>query len=324
MQLVHELIKTNSNPMPCLFYPVAGKLSLSISDVLADAKNQAHLLTEIDRNYPVGAVIRMTELWCEAASFGMDCTVSENDFPKLGNPIYLSADDLDASVCPAVYNRVTESLIEAVRLAAPSLDKPLIAGVTGPFTLGSVLNGSEDFMVNSMTEDSIVHSFLSKITDFLTSYILEYKAAGASGVILAEPSVSMISPEMTAEFSNIYIQKIINKVQDEHFSVIYHNCGAVNQHLGVLSQLNANGFHFGNEVDLDLAFSSIGDDKLIMGNIDPRLFISGTPEGIQKETARLQTKYCAHGNWMLSTGCDLSPSASLDNIDAFLETAGSH
>ena len=217
MQLVHELIKTNSNPMPCLFYPVAGKLSLSISDVLADAKNQAHLLTEIDRNYPVGAVIRMTELWCEAASFGMDCTVSENDFPKLGNPIYLSADDLDASVCPAVYNRVTESLIEAVRLAAPSLDKPLIAGVTGPFTLGSVLNGSEDFMVNSMTEDSIVHSFLSKITDFLTSYILEYKAAGASGVILAEPSVSMISPEMTAEFSNIYIQKIINKVQDEHF-----------------------------------------------------------------------------------------------------------
>ena len=106
--------------------------------------------------------------------------------------------------------------------------------------------------------------------------------------------------------------------------MIYHNCGAVNQHLGVLSQLNANGFHFGNEVDLDLAFSSIGDDKLIMGNIDPRLFISGTPEGIQKETARLQTKYCAHGNWMLSTGCDLSPSASLDNIDAFLETAGSH
>ncbi|HHV99595.1 MAG TPA: hypothetical protein GXX36_08485 [Clostridiaceae bacterium] len=321
MNYIFEQIKNQANPVPCLFYPMAKKMNISVSDVLSDGKKQAQMLIEISKSYPVSAVIRMTELWCEAASFGMECNIAENGFPKLGSPLYTDIDELPDASVPQIVNDVTGPLIEAVELAVPHMDTPLIVGVTGPYTLASVLNGSENFMINCMTEPDDVHIFLEKITDFLIAYISAYKAAGASAVILAEPSVAMISPAMTDEFSNKYIQNIISKTQDESFSIIYHNCGAVNSHIDTILELDADGFHFGSEVNLDYVFKKIGNDKLVMGNIDPRLFISDNGTVIEKTIKNLQEKYSAYDNWRLSTGCDLAPNVFPGNIELFFEAA---
>jgi len=321
MNYIFEQIKNQTDPVPCLFYPMAKKMNISVSDVLTDGKKQAQLLIEIPKSYPVSAVFRMTELWCEAASFGMECNIVENGFPKLGSPLYADIDELADVSIPQIVNDVTGPLIEAVELAAPHMDKPMIEGVTGPYTLASVLNGSENLMINCMTEPDDVHLFLEKITDFLTAYISAYKAAGASAVILAEPSVAMISPAMTDEFSNKYIQNIISKTQDAGFSIIYHNCGAVDSHIDTILELNADGFHFGSEVNLDNVLKKIGNDKLVMGNIDPRLFISDNHTVMEKTTKNLLEKYSAYDNWRLSTGCDLAPNVFPGNIEMFFEAA---
>ncbi len=235
--------------------------------------------------------------------------------------MYSDISELTESSIPQPVNDITDPLIEAVMLAAPQMDKPLIVGATGPYTLASVLNGSENFMMNCMMEPHAVHKFLEKITDFLISYISVYKSAGASAVILAEPSIAMISPAMTDEFSNNYINKIIEELQDDSFSIIYHNCGAVNSHIDIISQLNADGFHFGSDVNLDIALEKIGNNKLVMGNIDPRLLISDNRAEIENVVMTLMEKYSSHGNWRLSTGCDLSPGIYPGNIDAFFDAA---
>ena len=321
MNYIFEQIKNETNPIPCLFYPMAKKMNFSIHDVLTDGKKQAQVLIEISKSYPVSAVIRMTELWCEAAAFGMECNIAENGFPKLGIPLFTGIDEFADVSIPQVVNDITSPLIEAVELAAPHMDKPLIVGVTGPYTLASVLNGSENFMINCMTEPYDVHMFLENMTNFLIAYISAYKAAGASAVILAEPSIAMISPAMTGEFSNKYIQNIISKTQDESFSIIYHNCGAVNSHIDTILELDADGFHFGSEVNLDYVLKKIGDDKLVMGNIDPRLFISDNRTVIEKTTTNLLDKYSVYDNWRLSTGCDLAPNVFPGNIEIFFEAA---
>jgi uroporphyrinogen decarboxylase len=152
-------------------------------------------------------------------------------------------------------------------------------------------------------------------------YILEYKKAGADDVILAEPSVAMIPPNMTGEFSNRYIEQIIDAVQDDTFSVNYHNCGAVNQHLEVIARLNAQAFHFGSDVDLNLALNTLPKDRIVMGNIDPRLFLDANGARIEKITEGLLAKYSGFDNYICSTGCDLSPNASPDMINLFLQVA---
>lgn len=303
--------------VPCLFYPVTKKHGVSISQLLSDSKTQANLLIDISQNYPVNAVMRMTELWCEGASFGVPCEITDDDFPKLGEPIYTDVNKLEDVKTPQIENEVTEPLINGVRLAVPHLDKPLIVGVTGPYTLASVLNGSENFMMNCMMAPDQVHGFLNKITEYLIDYVSAYKSVGSAGVILAEPSASMVSPEMMAQFSNVYIQKIIKEVQDDSFSIIYHNCGSVNKHLETISHLDVDAFHFGNEVDLSLAFDLIDKNKFIMGNIDPRLFITSTPDIIEEKTIQLIQNYGRNDNFILSTGCDLSPDASIENLERF-------
>ena len=308
---------------PCLFYPVAKEMGIPLQEVLSDSRKQTDVLLRIADAWPVSAVIRMTELWCEAAAFGMPCTMDDMDFHKLGAAVYSDSASLQSAVVPAPVNNTTAPLIEAVRLAAPQLNKPLIVGITGPYTLGSVLNGAGEFMMNAMMEPDVTHAFLEKITAFLIDYALEYKKAGANGVIMAEPSVAMISPDMVEDLSNPYIEKIISAVQDDSFSVIYHNCGAVNSHLKAIATLSAHAFHFGSDVDLNLALHVVASDRLVMGNLDPRRFLTATPDDIEAETRALLTQYAAFENYVCSTGCDLSPSAQLDCVSRFCNTAGS-
>lgn len=321
MSLFTEQLKIHRGAAPCLFYPMAGRMGISMSQLLTEPVVQAEVLTEISRIKLVSAVIRMTELWCEAASFGMEWEISERDFPKLGAPIFSDIGELADLKIPLIENEVTSPLIEAVRLAAPNLHKPLIVGATGPYTLCSVLNGSENFMMNCMLEPDAVHEVLDRITEYLIEYIRAYKEAGASGVILAEPSASMVSPNMMAEFSNRYVERIIQSVQDDTFSLIYHNCGSVNQHLDVISRLDADAFHFGSQVDLGRALKIISKDKLVMGNTDPRIFITSSLSDVENRAAELKNKYQEYSNWIPTTGCDLSPSVTMEKIDSYLEAS---
>jgi uroporphyrinogen decarboxylase len=316
---INGLISSKS-AAPCLFYPVVKEMGLSLKDVLTDGKKQKDVLLEIADKYPVSAVIRMTELWCEAKAFGMACMIGDADFPKLGTALYPDIAALESAVVPSPLNDTHSPLIEAVRLAVPCMNKPLIVGATGPYTLGSVLNGTEEFMMNSMMEPDIVHAFLDKITSFLIAYVLEYKKAGASGIILAEPSIAMISPDMAEDLSNRYIERIISEVQDDMFSVIYHNCGAVNSHVKSITKLSAQAFHFGSDVDLTLALDGLSSDRIVMGNIDPRHFLAESPEQIEAETRALLARYSQYSNYVSSTGCDLSPSARIDSISRFCVT----
>lgn len=321
MSFFIEQVRNYTGAIPCLFYPMAKKMGISLSRLLSDSQVQANLLIETSRNYSVNAIIRMTELWCEAASYGMVFNIADNDFPKLGEPLCSDVDELVDIKVPQIENEITDPLINAVRLSVPHMEKPLIVGVTGPYTLCSVLNGSEDFMMNCMMDPDAVHDFLSRVTDYLIEYISAYKAVGASGVILAEPSTSMISSAMMEEFSNGYVKKIIEAVQDNSFSLIYHNCDSVNKHLEAISKLDADAFHFGNEVDLGLAFNFIGKDKFVMGNIDPRFLIMATSSDIESRTTKLLNTYAGTSNWILSTGCDLSPNVSIESVECFLQCA---
>ena len=39
----------------------------------------------------------------------------------------------------------------------------------------------------------LVHIVLRKVTEYITNYILEFKKAGASGIVMAEPAAGLLS-----------------------------------------------------------------------------------------------------------------------------------
>lgn len=322
MNAVIRDVAESGRAMPCLFYPAVRENGVSVADALQNAPVQADILKKIADQWPVAAVVRMTELWCEGAAFGMECRITDDDFPVLGEPLCEEAEELAELAVPDVENAVTAPLLEAVRLAAPALDRPLFAGMTGPYTLGTVLCGAEDFMVACMTEPETVQAFMEHVCSFLTDYAKAYKQAGAAGILIAEPATAMISPDMMQEFSNKWINHITDAVQDDTFAVVYHNCGAANPHMQTIAELHTAAFHFGSDIDLTRARSMVPEDRAVMGNLDPRAFLGAQPESIRQKAAQQKAQWGTLPHWIPSTGCDLAPVASADALHVYCDCFG--
>ncbi len=310
--------------LPCLFFPVIVQENISMRDALLDASIQADILVTIAEQYPAPAVIRMTELWSEAAAFGAECVIKNNTFPQITSTVFSDTDELSKLTFPNVINWVTEPLITAIQMAAQRTQKPIFAGITGPYTLGSVLNGSENFMMNCMMEPECIESFLEKLISFLIAYSMEYKRAGAAGIILAEPSISMISPKMAEKFSHQYIRQLIATVQDDDFAVIYHNCGDITAHMSQLVQLGAKAYHFGDASAIEQILQSFPNNCTVMGNIHPNKFNTMTADGIKVEALSLLKRCSDYPNFVLSSGCDLAPNTKLENINALFEAVANY
>ena len=138
---------------------------------------------------------------------------------------------------------------------------------------------------------------------------------------MAEPLAGLLSPAMNAEFSGPYVRKIIEAVQTEDFAVIYHNCGnTVLSLLPDIFRLGAAAYHFGNAVDMAEVLAVAPETALCMGNIDPAgLFAAGTPEAMTSAVNALLDKCGSYPNFLISSGCDIPPHASWENIHAFFK-----
>lgn len=122
-----------------------------------------------------------------------------------------------------------------------------------------------------------------------------------------------------------YVKQIIDALQDDHFAVIYHNCGnSVPQMLDLIYDLGAAAYHFGNAVDLEAVMKVTPSDILVMGNIDPAAqFAGGTEESITRATHELLEKCGAYPNFVPSSGCDIPAHAKWENIYAFFKAVES-
>ena len=214
----------------------------------------------------------------------------------------------------------TQLYIDAIEKALKLItDRPVFAGVIGPFSLAGRLLDVTEAMVYCYDEPDMVHVLLDKATTFLIDYIRAYKAIGAHGVVIAEPLAGLLSPALAQEFSGDYCKRIVDELQDENFIIIYHNCGNTTiLTLDSILSCGAAAYHFGNAIDMAEMMDKLPADVLAMGNVDPAgQFRGGTPESIRKETLDIMNACCKHPNFVISSGCDIPPMSSWDNIDAF-------
>jgi len=204
-------------------------------------------------------------------------------------------------------------------------DRPILAGIIGPFSLAGRLMEMTEIMYKAIDEPDMVHEVLDKVTSFLIDYSLALKSAGANGIVMAEPAAGLLSPGWNAEFSAQYVKRVVEAVQDENFLVVYHNCGNVVPQIDDIVATGARAFHFGNAIDLADIIDKVPADRLVMGNIDPATqFARGTRESVIAATRSLLDKMNGHKNFVLSSGCDIPPRTPLAIIDAFFAAAAGH
>jgi uroporphyrinogen decarboxylase len=231
--------------------------------------------------------------------------------------------DAQALKVPEIGCGRTGIYVNAFKKAATTIvDRPVFGCVIGPFSLSGRLIGVTEAMIMCYEEPEMVHLLLEKATEFIIKYCLAYKSAGANGVALAEPLAGMMSPALSKEFSCAYVKKIIAAVKDENFAVIYHNCGNSTIYMiDHILEVGASAYHFGNAIKMSEMLPHIPADTVVMGNLDPAGQLrDGTAETVRAATLEILNACGRNSNYVISSGCDIPPSAKWENIDTFFET----
>lgn len=307
-------------PLPLLSFPSSSLLGVSVRELIANSTLQAEGMARIAARHATAASVSMMDLSVEAEAFGAPVLFSDDEVPTVQNAIVTTQAEADALVVPSVNAGRCPVYIESIRLARQAItDRPVLAGVIGPFSLAGRLMDVSEVMVNCYIEPDMVHTTLKKATEFLIDYVRAYKAAGADGIVMAEPLTGMLSPGLVDEFSSDYVRAIVEAVQDDDFIVIYHNCGD-NTLLMVDSILStgAAAYHFGNAIRMIDMLDRFPAGTVVMGNLDPAGQLkNGTPASVREQTLHIMNECCSHSNFVISSGCDVPPASPWDNIDAF-------
>lgn len=307
---------------PILSFPSISLMGMTVKELIHDSQAQARGMKLIaDRTNSLAAV-SMMDLSVEAEAFGSKIRVTDEEVPTVVGTIVTTEEEADALQVPRVGTGRTGKYLEAIGEAKRViLDRPVFAGVIGSFSLAARLMDVSEAMIYCYDEPDMVHKVMDKVTGFLIDYVKAFKEKGADGVVIAEPVTGILSPALAEEFSEKYLKRIVDAVQDETFLVIYHNCGNNTlQMLDSILRVGAGAYHFGNAVSMKAIMERLPSDVLAMGNIDPSAqFLSGTPETIQAATRQLMGDCAQYPNFVISSGCDIPPMSPWANIDAFFE-----
>jgi len=308
--------------LPILSFPATQKMGVTVEELVKSAPLQAEAMALIARETDTLAAISLMDLSVEAEAFGANVRFSADEIPAVVGQLVSDEDEADALEVPGLDAGRIGIFVDAVKLAREKItDKPLLAGMIGPYSLAGRLMDVTEIMYTCYDEPETVHKVLEKATQFLISYGSAMKEAGADGVMMAEPLAGILSPDMAEEFSMPYVKQIIDALQTDDFAVIYHNCGnSVASMLDGIFAQGAAAYHFGNAVDMEAVMKAAPEDALCMGNIDPAAqFANGTPESMTAAVNDLMARCGQYRNFVPSSGCDIPAHSRWENIEAFFK-----
>ena len=312
--------------LPILSFPSVSLLGITVRELISDSDRQAEGMKRVAERVNAAAAVSLMDLSVEAECFGATVRVSDEEVPTVVGRLVNDEDEANALEIPAVGTARSGLYVESIRKAVRLItDRPVLAGIIGPFSLAARLLDVTEIMMDCYDEPDMVHTVLEKCTAFLIEYAKAYKAAGADGILMAEPVSGLLSPALEEEFSSPYVKRIVEAVQEDSFAVIYHNCGDNTPRMtaSILST-GAAAYHFGNSIDMADMMTKFPPDTVVMGNVDPAgVLRQGNPDTVRETTLSVMNACSAYPNFVISSGCDIPPATPWENIDAFFAAVDS-
>jgi uroporphyrinogen decarboxylase len=307
--------------LPIAMYPGLALTGAKVSDIVTNPNAQFDTQAALRERYGSPFVLSAMDLSAEAEAFGCSLMLSDSEVPTVTGRLVTGLEQAKALAVPQPGDRRTGVYLAAVRLLRQMSGQPFVfAGCIGPFSLAARLVGVSEAMELTVTEPDLMHTLVEKCALFLTNYLKAFRAAGAHGIIMAEPAAGLLSPRGLSAYSSAYIKRIAAEAGDGFFSILLHNCAAKLLHLPAIQETGLKAFHFGAPMDIVNALGQISPDVVLCGNLDPAgVFVRLPAAEVTARTAQLLAAAASHRNFVISSGCDLPPNAPLASLDAFYQ-----
>ena len=270
----------------------------------------------------VDAAIIFADILLIVEPMGLGLRFEKGDGPSIDGMIRTHA---DVSRLREVHPEESLSYVfDAVRKTRAGLrpDIPLIGFAGAPFTLASYIvegGASKNYRHTKALmygEPAAWHTMMASIARSLVKYLNGQIAAGAQAVQLFDSWVGCLSPDDYREFVLPYTRQVIAGVKPG-VPVINFSTGT-SSYLEIVSEAGGDVIGVDWRVDLGEAWSRIGFDKGIQGNLDP-LVLFAEPSTIKARALRLLGKAAGRPGYIFNLGHGILPETPVDNVLALVD-----
>ncbi|MEW6073357.1 MAG: uroporphyrinogen decarboxylase family protein [Planctomycetota bacterium] len=277
----------------------------------------------------------------EAGSLGVEIVFRADDIPWVGAPWVRTADDLarleamdfvggEINARQVEYRRAMMRVAERypVRFQGgpvffPGANPALTHTSDGPFGVAGDLMGQTELFAACLERPDFVRELLRIVTDKLIAYLdFCWTEEGLAARDFAW------TDDLAAGLSAATYRELVLPEEKRlrfHFDgrLTLHMCGRTDHLLEIFrDELAIHEFQgFGWEVDLDRVAAVMGGRVVLLGNIDPRLILRGTPEEVREATRIAIEKLAPYRGYIVQDGNNVPPGSPLANINAMMEAA---
>ena len=198
-----------------------------------------------------------------------------------------------------------------------------------PFSLASMLRGSQELMVDLMDEEreEEIRLLLDYCLDITMQFIKLAVQTGADAVSNGDSVAgpAMISPELYRKFAVPYEKRLAKLAHENGVDYLLHICGDTTKILEIFSELGVDAMELDYKTDMQKMKDTLGDNTTVSGNLDPSgVFLLGTEETVRRETEKLLDVYRGSHRLIACSGCALGPETPEANMRAFIDTVRSN
>lgn len=230
--------------------------------------------------FGVDGAVLYADIMLPIEGMGISLEIEPDIGPIIHNPVR-SMQDVERLLVPEA-EESTPFVMEAIRLVRKALDgKQATIGFSGaPFTLACYLiegRPSRDYgLAKSLMygQPQVWHALMEKLTEVVTRYLLAQIEAGVDVVQLFDSWVGALSPSVYRRFVLPYSQRIFEAVKTTGTPSIHFGTGAASL-LELMAEAGGDIISVDWRVELDDAWTRIGYERGIQGNLDPTLLLTG-------------------------------------------------
>jgi len=195
----------------------------------------------------------------------------------------------------------------------------------GAFSLACILTGMDEFMVELMDEDC--REDIERLLDATYEVSLRmHELCAATGAHMtsygnSSEGCSVISPRLFRRLAKSRETRLAADLRERGIPYLCHICGDVNPILPDLVETGCPAYELDWKTDVNRVFELAHGRFTLSGNVDPALFVTGTPEAVYSAAKQVCDIYRGKGGLVLCSGCALGPQTSGENLRAFVRAA---
>ncbi len=206
----------------------------------------------------------------------------------------------------------------------PGANPALTHTSDGPFGVAGDLMGQSELFLGVYERSDFVRELLRIVTDKLIAWLdFCWQEEG-----LPTPKNFAWTDDLAVSLSAQTYRHLVLPFEQRlrfHFDgyVSLHMCGKTDHMLEIfVDDLKINELQgFGWQVNLDRVASVLGGQVVLLGNVNPMLIHSGTPEQVREAVRQIIEKLGHYGGLIIQDGNNIPPGSPLENINAMMEAA---